>query len=271
MNARLRFLIDVGLHYLTLDRAAGTLAGERRSAFAWPPRSAAGWSECCTSWTNQHRPAPARQSPVDRDVGPPSGSRQHVDRGEHDEDTIRASDWVVDIGPAAGEHGGQVVVSGPLEGAAQSKDSITGACLAGRRSIEVPPIRRAIDSGRKLTVHDAREHNLRNVTVDFPLGVLVAVRGIPGPASRPWSTMCSTPSWPELHSARRVPGRHRTVTSVDNLDKVVHVDQAPRRTPLEPATYTGVFDHIRRLFAEDRAKIAATPRPVLVQCQGWPV
>ena len=178
---------------------------------------------------------------------------------EHDEDTIRASDWVVDIGPAAGEHGGQVVVSGPLKELLKSKDSITGAYLAGRRSIEVPPIRRAIDSGRKLTVHDAREHNLRNVTVDFPLGVLVAVTGVSGSGK---STLVNDVLYTvlarELHSARRVPGRHRTVTGVDNLDKVVHVDQGPiGRTPRSnPATYTGVFDHIRRLFAEtEEAKI----------------
>ena len=178
---------------------------------------------------------------------------------EHDEDTIRAADWVVDIGPGAGEHGGQVVVSGPVEDLIASKDSITGAYVSGREAIAVPLVRRAPEPGRELVIQGAREHNLRDVEVTIPLGCLVAVTGVSGSGK---STLVNDVLYRvlarELNGARTVPGRHKRVTGLDQLDKVVHVDQSPiGRTPRSnPATYTGVFDHVRKLFAQtEEAKI----------------
>ena len=171
---------------------------------------------------------------------------------EHDEDTIRTADWVVDIGPGAGEHGGEVVVSGTVADLLASPDSVTGQYLSGRRQIELPMVRRPQD-GRVITVHQASEHNLREVTVEFPLGNLVAVTGVSGSGK---STLVNDVLFNvlarDLNGARTVPGRHKRVTGLDQVDKVVHVDQsAIGRTPRSnPATYTGVFDHIRRLFAE---------------------
>jgi excinuclease ABC subunit A len=171
---------------------------------------------------------------------------------EHDEDTIRAADWVVDIGPGAGEHGGQVVVSGPLDELLTSSDSLTGAYLSRRRSIESPLIRRPTDPKRQLTVHGARENNLQDVTVSFPLGVLTAITGVSGSGK---STLVNDILYAALarniYGARTVPGRHTKVAGLSHVDKVVHVDQSPiGRTPRSnPATYTKVFDHMRKLFA----------------------
>jgi len=170
---------------------------------------------------------------------------------EHDEDTIRTADWVVDIGPGAGEHGGQIVVNGTVEELLASPDSLTGQYLSGVRSIEVPGIRRPQGQGW-ITVSGAREHNLKNVTAKFPLGNFVCVTGVSGSGK---STLVNdilfTVLARELNGARAVPGKHKTVTGIDDIDKVVHVDQSPiGRTPRSnPATYTGVFDHIRKLFA----------------------
>src|SRR5690606_36983052 len=170
-----------------------------------------------------------------------------------DEDTIRTADWVVDIGPGAGEHGGQVVHSGPLNGLLKHPDSLTGAYLSGRREIPVPEVRRPPTPKREITVHKAYAHNLRDITVSFPLGCFIAVTGVSGSGK---STLVNdilyTALAKELYGAKEVPGHHQKITGTDLIDKVIHVDQSPiGRTPRSnPATYTGVFDHIRRLFAE---------------------
>ena len=162
---------------------------------------------------------------------------------EHDEETIRAADWIVDIGPGAGEHGGEVVVSGDYQSLIDSKESITGAYLAGRKSIAIPEVRRSIDPKRRLVVKGARENNLKDIEVAIPLGAFVAVTGVSGSGK---STLVNdivyTTLANKLNGARLVPGRHRTITGIDLLDKVVHVDQSPiGRTPRSnPATYTAM-------------------------------
>jgi excinuclease ABC subunit A len=172
---------------------------------------------------------------------------------EHDEDTIRTADWIVDIGPGAGEHGGKIVHTGSLPDLLANDESVTGAYLSGRRAIPLPAGRRPQTPGRELVVHGAREHNLRNLTVGFPLGQFIAITGVSGSGK---STLVNdilyTVLANQLNRARLVPGRHTRVTGLEHVDKVVGVDQSPiGRTPRSnPATYTGVFDHIRRLFAE---------------------
>lgn len=178
---------------------------------------------------------------------------------EHDEETMDAADWVVDIGPKAGEQGGEIVYSGPVAGLLEEPRSLTGQYLSGQRVIEVPHERRPVDRERVVTVVGAKENNLQNVTVDFPLGTLTAVTGVSGSGK---STLVNQILYRtlanRLNRARLVPGRHRSIKGVENLDKIVHVDQSPiGRTPRSnPATYTGVWDHVRKLFADTQeAKI----------------
>jgi excinuclease ABC subunit A len=171
---------------------------------------------------------------------------------EHDEDTIRSSDWVVDIGPGAGEHGGHIVHSGPFNKLLRNKGSLTGDYLSGRRMIPVPAIRRPIDKKRQLTVVGAREHNLRGIDVSFPLGCLVSVTGVSGSGkSTLVNDILATVLGNQLNGARQVPGRHTRIRGLDHVDKLVRVDQGPiGRTPRSnAATYTGVWDHVRKLFA----------------------
>jgi excinuclease ABC subunit A len=172
---------------------------------------------------------------------------------EHDEETIRTADWIVDIGPGAGEHGGEVVVSGPLKDLLESKRSVTGDYISGRKSIAAPKQRRPIDESRKIRIEGASENNLKNVDVEFPLGCFVAVTGVSGSGK---STLVNDIMYNSLarylNNAREVPGKHKRIKGMEQIDKVVHVDQSPiGRTPRSnPATYTGVFDHVRKLFAD---------------------
>ncbi|MGH2720832.1 MAG: excinuclease ABC subunit UvrA, partial [Actinomycetota bacterium] len=172
---------------------------------------------------------------------------------EHDEETIRVADHVVDIGPGAGEHGGEIVFSGEVAGLLAAEGSLTGAYLSGRRSIPVPALRRLPD-GRWLTIRGAVEHNLKNLDVRFPVGLLTCVTGVSGSGK---STLVNDILYAGVHrhlfrGARVVPGRHRRIEGLDHVDKVIDMDQSPiGRTPRSnPATYTGVFDHIRTLFAQ---------------------
>ncbi len=260
VHARLGFLLDVGLDYLSLARPAGTLSGGEAQRIRLATQIGSGLVGVL--YVLDEPSIGLHQRDNRRLIDTLTRLRNLGNTlivVEHDEETIRTADWVVDIGPGAGEHGGNVVVSGSYEDLIASKESITGAYLSGRKSITIPTQRRKVDPKRQLVVKGAKENNLQNIDVEVPLGVFVSVTGVSGSGK---STLVNdilyTTLANKLNGARLVPGRHRTVSGIDLLDKVVHVDQSPiGRTPRSnPATYTGVFDKVRALFAEtSEAKI----------------
>ncbi len=254
IRARLDFLIEVGLSYLDLARAAGTLSGGEAQRIRLATQIGSGLTGVLyvldepSIGLHQRDNRRLIETLIKlRDLG------NTLIVVEHDEDTIRTSDWIVDIGPGAGEHGGEVVHSGSVADLEKNTKSITGDYLSGRVGIETPKKRRKYDKKRELTVVGARANNLQNVQVSFPLGILTAVTGVSGSGK---SSLVNDILYrvlaARLNGARAVAGKHTRITGVDQLDKVIHVDQNPiGRTPRSnPATYTGVFDRIRTLFAE---------------------
>ncbi|MFB9286670.1 excinuclease ABC subunit UvrA [Pseudoclavibacter helvolus] len=254
IRARLDFLIEVGLSYLDLARAAGTLSGGEAQRIRLATQIGSGLTGVLyvldepSIGLHQRDNRRLIETLIKlRDLG------NTLIVVEHDEDTIRTSDWIVDIGPGAGEHGGEVVHSGSVADLEKNTKSITGDYLSGRVGIETPKKRRKYDKKRELTVVGARANNLQNVQVSFPLGILTAVTGVSGSGK---SSLVNDILYrvlaAKLNGARAVAGKHTRITGVDQLDKVIHVDQNPiGRTPRSnPATYTGVFDRIRTLFAE---------------------
>ncbi|MFV8402024.1 excinuclease ABC subunit UvrA [Dermabacter hominis] len=254
IHARLGFLVDVGLNYLNLSRAAGTLSGGEAQRIRLATQIGSGLvgvlyvlDEPSIGLHQRDNQRLIHTLVRLRDLG------NTLIVVEHDEDTLRTADWIVDIGPNAGEYGGEVVYSGAYEGLLEESRSITGQYLSGERTIDVPKERRKVDPGRVLKVVNARENNLQGVNVTVPLGLFTAVTGVSGSGK---STLVNDILYrvlaKNLNRARVVPGRHTRVEGLENLDKVVHVDQSPiGRTPRSnPATYTGVWDRIRTLFAQ---------------------
>ena len=253
INLRLRFLLDVGLDYLTLSRAAGTLSGGEAQRIRLATQIGSGLvgvlyvlDEPSIGLHQRDNLRLIETLHRLRDLG------NTLIVVEHDEDTIRNADWAVDIGPGAGEGGGEIVVSGTVEELLNHPESKTGAYLSGKLEIPVPAVRRP-GSGLKLQVKGAREHNLRGIDVDFNLGQFIAVTGVSGSGkSSLVNSILYTAAAKHIYGAKAVPGRHKSIEGLENIDKVISVDQSPiGRTPRSnPATYTGVFDKVRALFAK---------------------
>ena len=254
VNSRVGFLIDVGLDYLTIDRASATLAGGEAQRIRLATQIGSGLVGVLYILDEPSIGLHQRDNRrlIDtlvrlRDLG------NTLIVVEHDEETIRVSDHVVDIGPGAGEHGGEIVYAGPVKGLPKAKGSLTGAYLSGRKEIPIPPERRPTND-RWLTVRGAKEHNLKNIDVSFPVGLFTCVTGVSGSGK---STLVNEILYRAVHrhlfrDAKAMPGKHKKVEGLEHLDKVIDIDQSPiGRTPRSnPATYTGVFDHVRNLFAQ---------------------
>ncbi len=253
VRTRLNFLLDVGLGYLTLDRAATTLSGGEAQRIRLATQIGSGLmgvlyvlDEPSIGLHQRDNQKLIHTLQRLRDLG------NTVLVVEHDEETIRAADWIIDLGPGAGEHGGEVVVAGTVQEVTNCPDSLTGQYLSGKRRIEIPPLRRLPHPDRWLVLHGARANNLRNLTVRIPLGLFVCITGVSGSGK---STLVQETLFPRLmyhvYGTRRVWGEHDSIEGLQYVDKVIDIDQSPiGRTPRSnPATYTGVFDPIRELFA----------------------
>lgn len=254
IKSRLDFLISVGLDYLSLERSAGSLSGGEAQRIRLATQIGSGLTgvlyvldEPSIGLHQRDNRRLIETLMKLRDLG------NTLIVVEHDEDTIKASDWVVDIGPGAGVHGGEVVHSGDYKSLLRNTKSITGDYMSGRVKIATPTVRRPVDAKRVLNVVGARENNLKKVDATFPLGTFTAVTGVSGSGK---SSLVNDVLYEvlanKLNGAKGVAGKHTRIEGLENLDKVVHVDQNPiGRTPRSnPATYTGVFDHIRKLFTE---------------------
>ncbi len=251
INARLDFLINVGLDYLSLSRSAGTLSGGEAQRIRLATQIGSGLVG--VAYILDEPSIGLHQRDNDKLIGTLIHLRDlgnSVIVVEHDEDTMYAADWIVDIGPGAGEHGGQVVAEGTAEDIKKNKNSVTGAYLSGRLAIPVPAKRR--EPTGFISVKGAKENNLKNINVDIPLGVMTCVTGVSGSGKSSLVNQILYKSLAKsLNRALTIPGQHKEITGVENLDKVINIDQSPiGRTPRSnPATYTGIFDIIRDLFA----------------------
>jgi excinuclease ABC subunit A len=253
INERLGFMVDVGLDYLTLDRSAGTLSGGEAQRIRLATQIGSRLMGVLYVLDEPSIGLHARDNERllhtltnMRDIG------NTVLVVEHDEETIRQADWIIDMGPGAGENGGKVIAEGPVEDILKSKASLTGAYLSGRKQIEVPKQRRK-GNGKSLIIKGARENNLKNLDVEFPLGKLICITGVSGSGkSSLMNEILYKALARELNGAHLVPGTHDAIKGLEHLDKIINIDQSPiGRTPRSnPGTYTGLFNHIRDLFAE---------------------
>jgi len=253
INARMGFLLDVGLDYLSLSRSAATLAGGEAQRIRLASQIGSGLvgvlyvlDEPSIGLHQRDNQRLIETLLRLRDLG------NTVLVVEHDEETIAIADHVVDIGPGAGEHGGEIVHSGTVKGLLRNKKSVTGQYLAGKKSIPVPEVRRTPAEG-EIVVRGARENNLQNIDVTIPTGVFVGVTGVSGSGKSSLINQILLPTMMQrIYSSKKPPGLHKKIEGIDNIDKVIAIDQSPiGRTPRSnPATYTGVFDHVRKLFAQ---------------------
>ncbi|MFR1708993.1 MAG: excinuclease ABC subunit UvrA [Clostridium sp.] len=253
VKSRLNFLKDVGLSYLNLSRAAGTLSGGEAQRIRLATQIGASLmgvlyilDEPSIGLHQRDNDKLIKTLKHLRDIG------NTLVVVEHDEDTMREADYLVDIGPGAGEHGGKIVAAGTVKQVMKCKESITGQYLSGRKTIDVPQVFRPIDKNRVIKVKGAKENNLKNITVDFPLGLFTSVTGVSGSGK---STLVNQVLYKglnrKLNNSKKLPGQHDEIIGAEQVDKIINIDQSPiGRTPRSnPATYTGVFDLIREIFA----------------------